>query len=609
MKSLQDSRLQTTLTRNDENLESKVHFGLLFSPSLTNRAFQLRWLLPPLFRLLAIALGGLHAWAAAMSHSMNADGISYLDIGDAYMRGDWQTAINPIWSPMYSWILGPVMYLVNPPIHWEFPLVHAVNFVIYLVAMGCFEFFWRQLMRYSEFKTAAADGRSWVTLPAWAWLPLGYTLFIFVSLNLIEIWAVTPDMLMAAFVYLAAGLILRLRLGFSGWPTFILLGTVLGLAYLAKAVMFPISFVFLVVALFSIGDVRRAGPRVLGALLMFLLFSVPFIALISGIAGELTFSTAGKLTYARYLNGVPYPHWQGDPPGNGTPEHPSRKILDRPPIYEFGAPIGGTYPLSYNPTYWYKGVEVHFDLNRQIDYLLFSILFYFDLFFRQQASLVIGVLLLYVMSRWPQLRLTEIVFQWGLVIVALAAFGMYGIVNVLGRYVGVFVVLFWADLLANVRLPDSQLYRKLASLLSVSMILFMLINIAAFNLQGFRDLIGWGNPHQLAAPPAGSLSWPGEVAEELHRLGLQAGDNVAIIGYGFDSFWARLARIKIVAELLDTDAEIFWTGDSSVQSDVIRAFSSTGARAIVAESVPSYASLSGWHQVGNSNYYIYLLDE
>lgn len=609
MKSLQNSRLQTIFTGNDENLESKMNFGLLFSRSLTNRAFQLRWLLPPLFRLLAIALGGLHAWAAATSHSMNADGISYLDIGDAYMRGDWQTAINPIWSPMYSWILGPVMYFVNPPMRWEFPVVHLVNFVIYLVAMVCFEFFWRQLMRYNKFKANGAGGEHWVTLPTWAWLPLGYTLFIFTSLNLIEIWAVTPDMLMAAFVYLAAGLILRLRLGFSGWPTFILLGIVLGLAYLAKAVMFPISFVFLVVALFSIGHIRRAAPRVLGALLMFLLVTLPFIALISGVAGELTFSTAGKLTYARYLNGVPYPHWQGDPPGNGTPEHPSRQVLDNPPIYEFGTPIGGTYPPSYNPTYWYQGVEVHFDFNWQIDYLLFSALFYLDLFFRQQASLVIGVLLLYFMSRWPRLQLTEIVSQWGLVTVALAAFGMYGIVNVLGRYVGVFVVLFWADLLANTRLPDSQISRRLVSLLSVIMILFTLINIVAFNLQGFRDLMGWGNPHQLAVSQAGSLSWPGEVAEELHRLGVQPGNKVAIIGYGFDSFWARLARVKIVAELLYADAETFWRGDSSTQSEVIRAFANTGAKAIVAERVPGYAHLPGWHQVGNSNYYIYLLGE
>ena len=29
---------------------------------------------------------------------------------------------------------------------------------------------------------------------------------------------------------------------------------------------------------------------------------------------------------------------------------------------------------------------------------------------------------------------------------------------------------------------------------------------------------------------------------------LEFGDEVAVIGYGFDSFWARLAKVKIVAE-------------------------------------------------------------
>jgi hypothetical protein len=35
------------------------------------------------FRLMALVLGGLHTWAAVTSHSMNSDGIDYLDIGDA----------------------------------------------------------------------------------------------------------------------------------------------------------------------------------------------------------------------------------------------------------------------------------------------------------------------------------------------------------------------------------------------------------------------------------------------------------------------------------------------------------------------------------------------
>src|SRR6186713_2547276 len=72
-----------------------------------------------LLRTLAVGLGVIHIFAAITSQSMNADGISYLDIGDAYFRADWVNAINPVWSPLYSWILGFVNFVIQPSIQWE----------------------------------------------------------------------------------------------------------------------------------------------------------------------------------------------------------------------------------------------------------------------------------------------------------------------------------------------------------------------------------------------------------------------------------------------------------------------------------------------------------
>lgn len=574
--------------------------------TVIGKTHQIRWL-ANCFRLAAITLGGLHTWAAIVSHSMNADGISYLDIGDAYMLGDWAAAINGVWSPMYSWILGLVLHVVKPSMRWEFPVVHMVNFAVYLAALICFEFFWRQVINYNKSRLADESNNSLITLPEWALMSLGYIIFIVSSLQLIQIWSVTPDMLMAGFVYLISGLILRIRMGSRNFVTFSLFGMLLGLAYLDKAVMFPLGFIFIGVSLFSAGNLRRAIPRVSAALTIFLLFSLPFIALVSHTKGKLNFGDAGKLTYAKYVNGLEYPHWQGDSSGNGTPEHPSRKIFDKPAIYEFGTPVAGTYPISHDPSYWYEGLVVRYTLKNQLQYLMTSALFYFDLFFRQQAGLLFGVLLLYLMCRWQRFATIDIISRWGLLIPALAAFGLYGMINVTGRYVGVFVVLFWADLLANVRIPSSQTSKRLASLLSIAMILFMSLNILFFNLKGYRDLTGNEMPKKLAGKQAKSPSWPGEVAAELHRLGIERDDTVAVIGYGFSSFWARLAPVKIVAEMFNWEADPLWLGTPSFQSQVIQAFRKTGARAIVAESVPNYARLAGWHQINNTNYYIYLL--
>jgi hypothetical protein len=37
---------------------------------------------------------------------MNRDGVSYLDLADAYARGDSANAVNASWGPAYSWVLA-----------------------------------------------------------------------------------------------------------------------------------------------------------------------------------------------------------------------------------------------------------------------------------------------------------------------------------------------------------------------------------------------------------------------------------------------------------------------------------------------------------------------
>ena len=80
------------------------------------------------FWSLALVLGASQAWATRFT--MNPDGISYLDMGDAYWRGDWHMAINAYFSPLYSWILGFFMKVLRPSPYWEYPLAHLVNFLI-----------------------------------------------------------------------------------------------------------------------------------------------------------------------------------------------------------------------------------------------------------------------------------------------------------------------------------------------------------------------------------------------------------------------------------------------------------------------------------------------
>src|ERR1700758_5447176 len=56
------------------------------------------------FWMLALAIGGLRAWATR--YWVDPDTISYLDMADAYLRGDWSMAFNGQWNPFYAWLLG-----------------------------------------------------------------------------------------------------------------------------------------------------------------------------------------------------------------------------------------------------------------------------------------------------------------------------------------------------------------------------------------------------------------------------------------------------------------------------------------------------------------------
>ena len=554
--------------------------------------------------MLAFTLGALHTWAAVANYSMNADGISYLDIGDAYWRGDWQNAINPVWSPMYSWILGMVMRLFKPAMRWEFPLVQVVNFVIYLIAFASFAFFWRQVWNYQQARLANEKGQAFISLPGWAFQASGYLLFIWTSLTLIEIWSVTPDMLMAAIVYLAVALILRMRMKAQGWSVYALLGVCLGLGYLSKTVMLPVAALFLGAGLLSTGEMRRAIPRVALSAAILAVIAGPFIFLISRQKSYFTYGESGRITYMRYINGIPYPHWQGEPTGHGTPLHPSRVIFANPPIYEFATPIAGTYPISYDPSYWYEGVQLRYRLNEILPAVLSNTLLYFDLFFRQLGPVTAGILILYLFGFQRSMLIFQKLGSWSLAAIAILAFIMYALVYVEGRYIAVFVVLLWGDLLANLSLPYTQTNQRLMAVSSLVMILYLVGSLVAYNLEGLNVLVTKPG-EQTTGQGAPSPGWPGEVAEELLRLGIQPGEQVGVIGYAFDSYWARLARLKIVAEMFGWEADPFYLGDLSFQAEVIQAFANAGASAIVAEHVPAYADLEGWRQVGATNYYIY----
>jgi hypothetical protein len=559
-----------------------------------------RWL-----RALALALGALYAAAGALRESMNADGISYLDQGDAWFRGDFAVALNAVWSPLYPWIQGAARFVLDPEIRWEVRTVHLVNFLIYATTLACFEFLWRRLTESrAAGPTTTPAGR--IGFPDAAWMCLGYTLFVWSSLALIEVWAVTPDMLVAAAVYVACGLLVRIRDGHATRRTFVALGVALGLGYLAKAVLFPLALVVLAIGVLVAGGIRRGALRTLPAVAAFAALAAPLLIALSVGQGRPTFGEVGKLTYLKHVHGVPFPHWvPGLVTDVGEPDHPVRRLLEDPTVYEFATPIGGTYPLFYDPVYWYRGLNAKLDLGRQLGALVRNVEVYVELFAGRQGGVLALTLLLLWLARGPCRP------RWELLGVALAGLGMYAQILVAPRYIAAFLVLLWAGALAGVRLPDSPANRRILAACGTLLTLSLTLDLGLTSWHNVRGLVGIPRSADIDStalvaagapetPAIGATPRPSEVAEVLLAQGLERGDAIGFVGYSFDAYWARLARLRIVAEVVPAEAGRFFGAGPERRAQILRAFAAAGAKAVVVDGVPGETVIDGCDPVGRT---------
>jgi hypothetical protein len=546
-------------------------------------------------RVAALLLCGLHAWVAR--HVMNPDGISYLDMADAYARGDLGNALNSYWSPLYSWALGAALAVVRPAPYWECAVVHAVNFVVFLGALAAFEWFLAELVRAHR---AAPDGARG-TLPEWALVGLAYALFVWASRRLITVSYVTPDMCVAALVYLAAALLLRARRAGPARAPSALLGAVLGAAYLAKAVMFPLGFAFLAALGLAAGRPRRAAKHVALAGLCFLVVAGSFIVPLSLAKGRLTFGDSGRLNYAWYVNGAPRFHWLGGK--DGEPAHPPRQVFAAPAAYEFAAPVAGTYPLWYDPPYWYEGVRTALVPQDQLAAAARSAGVYLGLLFRELGCFTVAALALHLLAPagasgtlGARLRAaTAALARYAPVLLpALAAVGIYLLVGqVEGRLIGPFLVLLLAGALAAARAPGWAAPRVAGAALALAG-LALAYNVCYDARNAARSLAAGEGP---AAHPAA------QVADYLQRRGLPAGHGVGCVGYTFDAYWARLGGYRVVGEVPLWESGKFWGADRSTQGRVLAALRRAGARAVVAG--PLSDAPRGWARVPGTTYFVY----
>src|SRR5215813_5619321 len=546
---------------------------------------------------IAAVLGLSQTWS--WRYYIEPDGVSYIEIAHAYLRRDFAHAVNAYWSPLYSWLLALVLSLAHVPEYWEASTVHLVNFFSYLLALASFAFFFRELTSLLDASTDDSTGEP-LSRTRWAWNVLGYTLFAFAALQLVGVGIDQPDLLVMAAALAATGLLIRTKRGVARPAAYFALGATLAAGYLAKAVMFPLAFVFLFSSLFAGGNWKRSAPRTAMALLTFLLAASPWILTLSKAKGRLTFGDTGRLNYAFYVNGlVDHPYWHGETPGLGTPTHSGRRLNDLPPVEEVAGPGPGSYALWYDPTYWFDGVRPHFDWRGQLRVLTTSLGQYFHML-SAQKGIATAFFALAFFSGWKGTWPKELAGLWPVWLPAVGTLLVYGLVHVETRFLGAAIIILWCCLFAAIRLPVSEWSPRLSASSLLAASVAIAVSMSAGLARDLRALVTRQTHRE----------W--QVAQELKRLGVDPGDAVALLGHeghpkAIDYYWAHLGQVRVVAEIPSAGVAAFWTADPADRLQLLGLLSQTGATALIAGTPPPVSQVGAWRALGSTGYYAILL--
>ena len=520
--------------------------------------------------VVSMALGLAQAWISRFY--MTHDGVAYLDMGDAYLRHDWHTAINGYFNPLYAWIQTLARIIIHPSPYWEFPVVHLVNFGIFVVAVFAFDYFLRGLLKDREDDFAIRF--------------IAYSIFLWSSLELMRVSMIEPDMIICACVYAALGTLVR-RPNTSP----VALGTALAIGYYTKAWMFPLALIILLAAWKLLP--RRSAFIAAGT---FLLLCVPLVAMLSLSTGHLTIGDTSRLNYDWYVNNLDMSRfWQGGPLKAGNPIHPARVILDSPRAYEFGGVFPVTNAIWYDQSYWYRGLHMWFAPRLLARAFIANTLALAKLLILQGGGFLIGLILCLLLQKdkTSGRDRTPGLYAW---LVGLAALLFLCAVLTEPRYIASLVTILFL-------VPFSSLNGRIPKTLAIAVGIGGLACTLCFTSITTRQ----GEPIRPFQYTPQNDAWL--LAIGLQHLGLQPNESVASAGNGAGGplvLGLRLMRARIVAQL-DWNVK-FWQLSASDQQRVLAALASTGAKFAIADAPPpNPEQAAGWQQVGSSNYYAYSL--
>ena len=450
------------------------------------------------------------------------------------------------------------------------PALHFTNLLLYLMALALFLQLMRAAAGPGPGPVNAAVERNSVVFAAVSFAAIG---LVSIGLGMI-----TPDFGVLLAVLASAACCFQLERRPRAWSWAVALGIVLGLGYWVKGILLPLGALLLI--LLFLFPLRSDRPRlkVAVAALVFALAGLPLAIMVSARVGRPTVGEVGRLNYAWEIDAVtPFVGWLGDSTGrSGTPVHPPRILQRQPLTLEFATPVRATYPLWFDPAYWYAGVKPHFDLRGHWRALRQGLADLAEALLDQWALvasiLALGFATMARAGSGVRERTPLVLGLW-----SLAAAFVYASVHVEPRYLAGFfltgVIAWWAWL-------GRRASRRALSWVMVAAVLAIALSLVRHLQQNTGGFDPAYRPDYLVD------------AVRLDSAGLRPGDPVAVVGDAFEQYAPFVAGTPITAQVMDSTG--FWELAPAARSALQQRLARAGVKALLANNVESAMQAEGW---------------
>lgn len=540
---------------------------------------------------LLLVAGAVQCWR--YRYQMYPDGAEYVDVARQFQATGFAGLLNGCWSPLYPVLLSLPWRFAHPTPEWLYPSVQLINLFDFAAAVAAFDYLVRAVLHYRA-RLALPDraaGLSDGTLTVAAYASFAITIAFQLNVRLMS-----PDMIVAAVVFVVSGLLLDAQPEPERTSRWIGVGATLAIGYLAKTVMFPVAVFYLLVA-FVLG----AGPRwrrgALVAAVTFVAVAGPWLLALSIWKGHPTYGDTGGLMYAEWVNHQPF-HWTGEPPGSGVPVHPVRRLFTSPDAFAFRWPAPVTYAPFYDPTYWNEGLRPLLSLHDQAEAFARTIRELGWIF--REGLVALGPVLVALVGlaadwRGTRRRLWNLRFVW---LPAVAAIGLYMLVHIEGRLVAGQLEVLIVMLLSALAYAQTRL-RWIDSSAAAACVLAAALTVGPVAAGAARhtlmDLLGRGGQERTT-----DVLLVGALREN----GLVGGDGVAVVGNSLDVAWAQLAGLSIVAEIGADQLPVYLAAGADTQAAVIDRLLGEGVRAVIARSGDPAFDRAPWSRIAGTEFAI-----